>query len=99
MHPSSEALVLTKKQKFEIKEYPILEPAEEGALIKVELAGICGTDVHVYNGQVPGKEPYPVILGHEIVGTIEKIGKYLTTDSQGYPINEGDRVFVAPAIA
>ena len=99
MHPTSKALVLMEKKKFEIKEYPILDPAEAGALIKVELAGICGTDVHVYNGQVPGKEPYPVILGHEIVGKIEKLGECLTTDSQGLPIKEGDRVFVAPAIA
>ena len=45
---------------------PILDP-EPGALIaRIDLGGICGTDVHLYHGNLP--IPTPVILGHEAVG-------------------------------
>lgn len=96
---TSRVSVLMKEKEFAIKDYPILEPYEGGAVIKVEYTGICGTDVHIYNGQFPGAAPYPAILGHEVVGTIEKLGEGLTHDSQGEPVSEGDRIFIAPGIS
>jgi len=92
----SKACVLSGPKTIELKEFPVLDPVEGGALLKVELAGICGTDVHIFNGQNLGKDPYPVILGHEVVGKIEKLGKGLSEDSQGKPVKEGDSVFVVP---
>jgi threonine dehydrogenase-like Zn-dependent dehydrogenase len=68
------AAVLTEFGKpLEIREYPEasnLAPGE--ALVRVEMAGICGTDVHLWLGQLA--IPLPVILGHETVGRIERIG-------------------------
>lgn len=59
-----------------------------GALLKVEVAGICGTDVKMYASP---PFPDPVIMGHENVGTIVKAGKDFVA-RQGY--DEGSRVFV-----
>ena len=78
-------------QPFEIREYPL--PAEiEGraALVRIEMAGICGTDVHLWKGQLA--IPRPIILGHETVGTIEKLGEDLKADWTGESLRIGDRV-------
>ena len=56
---------------FVIGEYPIPEPAPDAMLIKIELCGVCGTDVHSWHAPaeaVFGLE-YPISLGHEISGT------------------------------
>src|SRR5690349_15491293 len=67
----SKAAVLVRYQEpLEIREYPT--PREVGAgeaLVRVDAAGICGTDVHLWLGQL--QIPLPVILGHETVGRIE----------------------------
>ncbi len=60
-------------------------------LVKTLVSGICGTDVHCWKGQVP--LPLPVILGHESVGTIERLGSGRNCDSIGEPIVEGDKIF------
>ena len=61
---------------------------EEAALLKVEVAGICGTDVKFYS-----KPPFegPVIMGHENIGYIAKAGKVFQ-ERKG--LKEGDLVFV-----
>lgn len=76
---------------LEVREYPLpdhIEPA--AALVKIEMAGVCGTDVHLWKGQLP--IPRPVILGHETVGVIERLGDGLTADWSGMPLKEGDRI-------
>lgn len=76
---------------LEIRQYPLPEEIEPGAaLVEVEMAGICGTDVHLWKGQLP--IPRPVILGHETVGRIVKLGEGLNADWTGAPLREGDRV-------
>ena len=77
--------------KFEIKRYPIPEPAPGTLLLKVELSGICGTDIHVYHGKMPGVS-YPIILGHEVVGTIAALGEGVERDLLGNPVKVGDRI-------
>ena len=83
---------------LEIRAFPVpseLAPGE--ALVRVEMAGICGTDVHLWLGQLP--IPTPVILGHETAGRIEKLGPGLETDWRGAPLSPGDRVTWASSIA
>jgi threonine dehydrogenase-like Zn-dependent dehydrogenase len=65
-----------------------LEPG--AALVRVEMAGICGTDVHLWKGQLP--IALPVILGHETVGRLVAIGAGLERDWTGQPLAIGDRV-------
>jgi threonine dehydrogenase-like Zn-dependent dehydrogenase len=67
---------------------PTLEPG--AALVRTEMAGICGTDVHLWKGEL--KINLPVILGHETVGIIEELGSGLDRDWNGQPLRVGDRV-------
>ncbi len=82
---------------LELKEFPKPEPKEGAILAKIISAGICGTDVHVVSGKVPWV-PVPIILGHESVGIVERLGEGVTTDSVGNPIKEGDRIYWALGI-
>jgi threonine dehydrogenase-like Zn-dependent dehydrogenase len=54
------------------------------------MAGICGTDVHLWKGEL--KINLPVILGHETVGIIEELGPGLERDWNSRPLAVGDRV-------
>ena len=89
---TSRAAVLTNYDApLEIKEFPLPQTIEPGAaLVRVKLAGICGTDVHLWHGQLP--IPLPVILGHETVGVIEELGHELTADWTGKTLAVGDRI-------
>ena len=82
---------------FIIKEYPLPDPEPGTLLIRIELCGVCGTDVHTYHGYMPDA-PFPIILGHEIVGEIIALGKGTKTDFLGKPIKVGDRITLVPAI-
>lgn len=95
---SVKAAVLTAyEQPLEMREYPALTEAGPGeAIVRVELAGICGTDVHLWLGQLT--VPLPVILGHETVGRVEVLGEGLTHDWRGNPIRVGDRIAWASSI-
>lgn len=85
-------------QPLEIREFPDPGPLAPGeALVRVELAGICGTDVHLWRGELP--IPTPVILGHETAGRIERLGAGLETDWRGQRLQEGDRVCWASSIS
>ena len=75
------------KNPFEIREYAVTPPDEGMAELKLTASGICGTDVHFYNGKLP-LEP-PKVLGHEFVGKIEKISD---ADSKKYNLSVGDSV-------
>lgn len=59
-------------------------------LIEVELAGICGTDVHLHRGEL--NVPLPLILGHETAGRVAAMGDSDQTDWLGNPVKIGDRV-------
>ncbi len=65
-----------------------LKPGE--MLLRTELAGMCGTDVHLHKGQL--KIPLPLILGHETTGFIAALGGGDAKDWLGNPLKVGDRV-------
>lgn len=91
------AAVLARFQRpLEIREYPETRPGPGEALVRVDLAGICGTDVHLWLGQLP--IPIPVILGHESAGTVEQLGDGLEKDWRGELLRVGDRVTWASSI-
>jgi len=70
------AVMVGFNQPFEVREYPVIERVEEGAvLVKILSAGVCGTDVHTWLGHTGGKVlNFPVILGHENVGEVVAMG-------------------------
>ena len=63
------AAVRTAPSTTEIREFPMPEIGPDEALLKMEVAGICGTDVKLYKTP-PTKAP--VIMGHENIGYIAK---------------------------
>lgn len=68
------AMVLEKVgELLKLRELPIPKPGKGEVQIRVHACGVCRTDLHVFDGDL--KEPkLPLILGHEIVGTITKLG-------------------------
>jgi len=102
--PGVLAATLVKPGKYEIREFPLPEPAAGCVLIRMEMSGICGTDKHTFQGytaQYGGRQlEFPIIQGHENVGTIAAIGgdgKY--ADFEGVALREGDRVVVGANVA
>ena len=69
------AAVRTGPSKTEIREYPMPDIPEDSALMKMEVAGICGTDVKLYKTP-PTKSP--VIMGLENIVIIAKAGREFT---------------------
>src|ERR1700693_1894530 len=98
------AATLVKPGHYEIREYPLPEPASGCVVVKMEMSGICGTDKHTFQGyttQYGGRKlEFPIIQGHENVGTIAAIGgsqKY--TDFEGIQLQVGDRVVVGANVS
>ena len=85
--------IKTGPSKIELREFPMPDIPEDGALLRMEVAGICGTDVKMYKQALTGG---PVIMGHENIGTIAKAGRKFT-ERKGF--KEGDRVFLEHYVA
>lgn len=82
------AMVLTRPGKaLQLQDLPQPVPEDDEVLIQVRACGICRTDLHVFDGDLK-QANLPLILGHEIVGTIKETGK--NVDHFKY----GDRVGV-----
>ena len=82
--------VLTEKEHFEVKEYPIPPLGDDDILVRVEGCGVCGTDAHEFK-----RDPFnliPVALGHEGTGEIVAMGKNVKTDTAGKPVKVGDKI-------
>src|SRR4030067_561892 len=82
---------------LQIREVFIPEVEAGGILVKVEMAGICGTDVHQHKGDLTIKAPLPNIQGHETIGRIVKLGNGRVHDAGGEQLNIGDRIMWAHA--
>ncbi len=86
------SMVLTGPQEMVMREFDIPPIGPEEGLLAVEMVGICGSDVGIYKGKktdVP--PPYPLIMGHEIVGRFEEIGERA---SRRHGIKKGERAIV-----
>ncbi len=84
-------LMIERPGKMGLRDIPIPEYGIDDVLIKVAYCGICGSDIEAFDGTRP--EPYikyPVILGHEFSGIIEKCGANVRI------LKHGDRVTVKP---
>jgi L-iditol 2-dehydrogenase len=80
----------------QIREVKIPEVHAGDILVKVEMAGICGSDVHQQRGELGvGKLSLPNIQGHENIGKIVKLGEGRNQDVNGEPLNIGDRIMWA----
>jgi L-iditol 2-dehydrogenase len=90
---------MTGPGELEVRTFPVPEPEPGAVLMRVRLSGICGTDKHTFRGETiqyagtahERRIEYPVICGHENVGTVEATGgEVLAAD--GTPLRPGDRI-------
>ncbi len=81
-------LVRSAGADFELIQREIAEPKEYEVLIKVEACGVCHGDALVKEGHFPGLT-YPRVPGHEVVGTIAKLGSSVTTWTLGQRVGVG----------
>lgn len=73
-----------------MKEFDVSPLAEGEVLARIDAAGVCGSDVHIWKGNDP-RTPVPIILGHEGVGRIADLGSE-TCDVFGRELRVGDPV-------
>lgn len=89
------AAVLVAPNQIEIRDVPVTDPEPGGLLVRSVVGGVCGSDAHISSGAA-GEFPFAIILGHEGVGRIEKLGAGVTHDYASTPVAEGDLVYWAP---
>ncbi|WP_405079079.1 Zn-dependent oxidoreductase [Pectobacterium carotovorum] len=86
------SIVIQQPNALVIEERPIPQPAAGEVRVKVKLAGICGSDSHIYRGHNPFAK-YPRGIGHEFFGVIEAVGEGVDASRLG------ERVSVDPVVS
>ncbi len=79
------ALLLSEYNRLEIAEVPLPRPGPGEIMIRVEACGICGSDVHGYDGS-SGRRIPPLVMGHEAAGMVAAVGREVSG------ARDGDRV-------
>ncbi|MBV9760236.1 MAG: galactitol-1-phosphate 5-dehydrogenase [Acidobacteriaceae bacterium] len=79
------ALLLSEYGRLDVVDVPLPRPGRAEVLVRVEACGICGSDVHGFDG-TSGRRIPPIIMGHEAAGTVAAIGPGASGP------REGDRV-------
>ena len=86
------SIVIQQPNQLVIEERAIPQPAAGEVRVKVKLAGICGSDSHIYRGHNPFAK-YPRVIGHEFFGVIDAVGEGVSEQRLG------QRVSVDPVIS
>lgn len=84
---TAQASVVTAPSTSEVRDLRLPDIAADAGLLRVEATGVCGTDVRDY----PRPELASRVMGHEIVGTVERVGAEARLR---WPVREGDRVLL-----
>lgn len=85
-------MVLEAPGRLILREFPLPKIGQEEGLLRVEMVGVCSSDVGMFRGKpTRAPRPYPIILGHEIFGTVVEVGKEA---SKRWNLREGDRAIV-----
>lgn len=80
-----------EKHKLLVEDIPVKKALNRDVVIKVHYCGVCGTDVHIYEGEKGSAEvDPPIVLGHELSGEVVEVGEDVTG------VKVGDRVVVDP---
>lgn len=94
MPSTVKAAVLVEPRRIELEEYPYPSVGSDDAVLRVEMAGLCGTDPKFYrfdHQRRPRPLPYPMVLGHEILGWIDSAGPDFLARTK---LQIGDRIVV-----
>ena len=84
------AALITKPGELSVEDVPDPVPRDHEVVVQVASCGICGTDVHVFDGDYAAVREYPVIPGHEFLGTVAAAGPAVRG------VQVGQRVAVDP---
>jgi L-iditol 2-dehydrogenase len=76
------ALLLSQYRHLELTDLAVPEPGRDEVLIRVKACGICGSDVHGYDGS-SGRRIPPIVMGHEASGTIAAAGEGVRNFAEG----------------
>ncbi|WP_217359658.1 zinc-dependent alcohol dehydrogenase [Ruegeria arenilitoris] len=85
MTDTMKAAVLVKSGQFEVREVPRPEPGRDEVLVRISRVGICGTDIHIFNGHYAA-ENLPMIPGHEFTGNVAELGEGVSGLTVGAPV-------------
>jgi alcohol dehydrogenase len=77
------AVIPKVRSKWEVKDIPVPKPAANQVLIKIHASGLCYSDVHLTNGDLPFPIPFPLTAGHEPVGEVVEVGEDVNTRKKG----------------
>ncbi|MUL40529.1 zinc-dependent alcohol dehydrogenase family protein [Streptomonospora sp. PA3] len=86
------AAIIERPGTVTVGERPDPAPAADGVVVRVGACGICGTDLHIADGEFP-PSPYPLVPGHEFAGEVAAVGPRAPGG-----LREGDRVAVDPSL-
>lgn len=86
------SVVIERPGSLVIQERPVPQPGAGEVRVKIKLAGICGSDSHIYRGHNPFAQ-YPRVIGHEFFGTVDAVGEGVDS------ARLGERVSVDPVIS
>jgi 2-desacetyl-2-hydroxyethyl bacteriochlorophyllide A dehydrogenase len=89
---SMRAAVVREPGSVEVGEVPDPSPGPGEVVVRVGATGICGTDLHIADGEFP-PTPYPIVPGHEFAGEVVELGAAVPG---GWAV--GDRVAVDPSL-
>jgi len=76
------------KNPLELTDIPFPEPGAEEILIRNKVCGVCHTDLHTIEGELP-EAKLPIVPGHQVVGTVEKVGKKVSRFKLGDRVGVG----------
>jgi len=89
------AVFVKSREPFELRQYPVPDPKDRDIVVRVTRANVCGSDLHVWRGDMDLRAMglgYGIVLGHELVGRVAKLGAAVRADALGRALREGDRI-------
>jgi L-iditol 2-dehydrogenase len=86
------ALVLEEYKHLALREAPLPAPGAADVLIRVAACGICGSDVHGYDGS-SGRRIPPIVMGHEAAGTVDAVGRAVRSFQPGDRVTFDSTIF------
>lgn len=86
------ALLLSEYNRLEVVDVPMPRPGPDELLVRVEACGICGSDVHGYDGG-SGRRIPPIVMGHEAAGTVVAAGTEAPEFSEGQRVTFDSTIY------